>query len=52
MDYAVNVHIHDFELNMFLNDHNIITHPHDRNANSECSFVQSLTFWLILVVKR
>jgi hypothetical protein len=48
MHYVITTALHDFELNLFLNDHNIITHPHVRDVNSErplCSFLR--TFELI-----
>ena len=36
MQYLVNVSLQDFEANLYLNDHNIITHPHALDANSKC----------------
>jgi BLTP1 N-terminal region len=36
MQYVINVSLQDFEVNLYLDDHNIITHPHARESNSEC----------------
>lgn len=35
MHYAVNMALRDFEVAMYLNDQNLITNPHSREANSE-----------------
>jgi protein CSF1 len=35
VQYVANVSMQDFEVNLYLNDQNIITHPHARDANSK-----------------
>lgn len=35
MQYLIKASLQDFEVNLYLNDHNIITHPHARDANSK-----------------
>ena len=32
--YAVNIAMNDFEVNLYLNDQNVITNPHAKEANS------------------
>ncbi|KAF8577934.1 hypothetical protein K439DRAFT_1363574, partial [Ramaria rubella] len=34
MHYVINTSLQDYEINLYLNDHNIISHPHARDANT------------------